>query len=583
MPVLVLVVTTGPAASSAAGPARGPSAAPAPAVTAAACEALARLSRGPALPNRSTVVQSAGLRTAGAGADAAAAAEHCEVLGEMDARVGADGRPYAIRFHLRLPSRWNGRFFFQGGGATNGTVGDALGALQGRQPGNALALGYAVVSQDSGHDNAIAGDPARGGTVAFGFDPQARIDYGYRSYAEVTRAAKALIRAYYGRGPERSYFVGCSEGGREGMMMSQRFPDEFDGVLAVAPGFRLPKASLVGESWDSQAFAALARSAGQVDHAGVPLLNRTFTDRDLALVSAAVLAACDHRDGLADGIIDDFPACTTAAVRAPLTALTCAGAKTDACLTAAQIAALHRVFDGARGAAGQPLYADWPWDAGIGDSPAHSTFEGWRRWKLGLFESEANDAINATMGAAAAAILFTTPPRPLGAGESGFLGRVLALDLDRDAAAIHATSGPFAESAWDFMMASATDLSRFARRGGRLVVVHGVSDPVFSINDTIAWWTDVDAAMHGTAADVVRLFAVPGMAHCGSGPATDRFDAFGALVSWVESGVAPERIVATARETTPWPGRTRPLCAFPKQARYRGTGSIEDAASFVCR
>jgi feruloyl esterase len=148
---------------------------------------------------------------------------------------------------------------------------------------------------------------------------------------------------------------------------------------------------------------------------------------------------------------------------------------------------------------------------------------------------------------------------------------------------MHAKATPFDESAWEFMMASATDLSRFARHGGRLVIVHGVSDPVFSINDTIAWWKDVDAVMDGRAADVVRLFAVPGMAHCGTGPCTDRFDAFQSLVRWVEHGAPPDRIVATARETTPWPNRSRPLCAFPKQARYRGAGSIEEAASFECR
>jgi hypothetical protein len=135
----------------------------------------------------------------------------------------------------------------------------------------------------------------------------------------------------------------------------------------------------------------------------------------------------------------------------------------------------------------------------------------------------------------------------------------------------------------DFMMASSTDLSAFKSRGGKMVIVHGVSDPVFSINDTIHWWNDVNKANNGAAAEFVRLFAVPGMNHCAGGPATDQFDAFTALVNWVEKSTAPTKIVATAGGATPWPGRTRPLCAYPQQARYNGSGSVDDAASFSCK
>jgi feruloyl esterase len=501
----------------------------------------------------------------------------------MNERVGVNSQRYAIAFHVRLPSTWNGRLFFQGGGATNGNVGDAWGNLQGRQPTTALALGYAVVSQDSGHDNVVNNDPGSNGTLAFGLDPQARIDFGYNSYDQVTRMAKALIRAYYGAAPAKSYYVGCSEGGREGMMVSQRFPDHYDGVLAVAPGFRLPKASVIGESWDLQAFADVARTAGLADAAGRPLLNKAFTDEDLRLVSNAVRASCDKLDGLEDGIIDSFRACGTDVVRPALTELTCRGAKTGACLSPSQTAALYKVFDGARNAKGELLYADWPWDTGIGDSVANSTFEGWRRWKLGPFEAGVNGAINATMGASAAAILFSTPPRPAGAAGVDPLSYALGLNVDAAAATIHATSAPYLESSWDFMMASSTDLTRFTRRGGKMLIVHGVSDPVFSINDIIGWWEEVDRAMAGKAAAAVRLFAVPGMAHCGTGPATDQFDAFTALTRWVEGAQPPDRIMATARATAPWPKRTRPLCPYPKQTRYTGRGSIEDASNFVCR
>src|SRR6516164_3788129 len=208
------------------------------------------------LPNPTTAITAATLSAA------AAQPEHCEVNGKINERVGVNNQRYAIKFHLRLPTNWNGRFFFEGGGGSNGNLGNALGNLQGQQRGNALSLGYAVVSQDSGHDNRENNDPQRGGSTTFGFDPQAGLDFGYNSYDQGTQAANALIRIYYGRPPDRSYFVGCSEGGREGMMMSQRFPDYFDGILACAPGFRLPKAALYGHTWDAQSFAEVAKAAG---------------------------------------------------------------------------------------------------------------------------------------------------------------------------------------------------------------------------------------------------------------------------------------------------------------------------------
>ena len=147
---------------------------------------------------------------------------HCESKGQINQRVGVDGKHYAIGFHLRLPDNWNERFFFQGGGGSDGDLGDALG-------GGAVAQGYAVVSTDAGHDNTIDFDPNAGGTAAFGVDPQARIDYGYNAVDKVTQVAKHILKLCYGKRPHYSYFVGCSNGGRQGMVASQRFPDYFDG------------------------------------------------------------------------------------------------------------------------------------------------------------------------------------------------------------------------------------------------------------------------------------------------------------------------------------------------------------------
>jgi feruloyl esterase len=247
------------------------------------------------------------------------------------------------------------------------------------------------------------------------------------------------------------------------------------------------------------------------------------------------------------------------------------------------VAALQKIFAGAKSAQGELLYADWAWDRGIGGKIGDNYNQGWRSWKLGAFDAANNSSIIATLGSASASALFVTPPVAVPASGAGPLAYLLGVDFDRDAAKLYAKTGEFTEAVWDFMMASSTDLSVFKNHGGKLLIVHGVSDPVFSINDTISWWNQVNRANNGAASDFSRLFAVPGMNHCGGGPATDQFDAFTALTNWVEKGTAPDRIVATAGQNSPWPGRTRPLCVYPKQARYKGAGSIEDAGNFVCQ
>jgi feruloyl esterase len=559
----------------------------APALSDQTCAALLRAT---GLPNPRTVITSAVRNPASAAQPAQnpqapatpALPEHCEVVGKLNERTGVNGQRYAINFRLRLPTAWNGRFFFQGGGGSNGTIGNALGALQGQQPTVALALGYAVVSQDSGHDNSTNNDPARGGTTTFGLDPQARLDFGYNSYDQVTQVSKALIKVFYGRAPEKSYFVGCSEGGREGMMLSQRFPENFDGILACAPGFRLPRAA-VAEAWDSQAFAGAARAANLVDANNQPFLNKSFTDEDLALVARAAADACDSLDGLADGMIQDFAGCTTAVVAPRLEPIACRGPKTDACLSPAQIVALKTVFDGTRTSTGVMVYPRWAWDIGIGGKAGTAFNQGWRSWKLGAYGAPANSAINLTLGASALPHIFVTPPVVTAAAGGAPAAFSLGLTVDEAFRALANTTDTYRESSWEFMRADSTDLAAFKARGGKLIIAHGISDPVFSIIDTSDWWRDLDAVNGGRASEFVRLFAVPGMNHCAGGPSTDQFDAFGALVTWVEKGSAPDRIVATARTTTPWPGRTRPLCAYPKLARYTGSGSIEDAGNFVCR
>lgn len=496
---------------------------------------------------------------------------HCEVVGVMQERMGEAGQQYAIRFKLRLPERWNQRFFFQGGGGTNGDIGDAIGNIGAGVP-SALARGYAVVSQDSGHDNARNSVPERGGAVAFGFDPQARADYGGTSLKPVAQAARAAIAAFYGRKPERSYFVGCSKGGQEGMAFAQRYPEEFDGIVAGSPGFSLPRAA-VAEAWDTQAFASLIgpeKSAASIDATKLPA---TFNPAQFARVRDAVLEACDADDGARDGITANWTGCDWKRVKPKLLKQVCT--TSSDCLSSAQVDVIGRVYSGAVDSKGQALYVSWPFDGGIGS-------DGWRAWKIGPAGGPF-PGINVAMGAPALAAIFTTPPTAVRAmGPEGF-DYALRFDFDRDTPRLYATDETFTRSAWQDVSARSADLSAFRDRGAKMIVSHGVSDPVFSINDTVQWYREVNRLNGGTASKFVRVFPVPGMAHCAGGPATDQFGAFDALVDWVEKGTPPSELIAKAGASSPWAGRTRPLCPYPKVARYRGSGSLEDAANFRCK
>ncbi|MEO3690539.1 tannase/feruloyl esterase family alpha/beta hydrolase [Roseateles paludis] len=492
---------------------------------------------------------------------------HCEVLASSAERTGADGQRYAIHLRLRLPLAWNGRFLFQGGGGSNGVVGDALS-------GSGLDQGYAVLAQDSGHDNARNNDPQRNQELVFGFDPQARADYGHASLKPTAEAGLAWVERFYGRAAKHRYFSGCSKGGQEGMAFAQRYPEVFDGIVAAAPGFALPKAALA-EMWDTQQFGRLVAdpATGRVE---LGKLSTAFTGPQLKAVRAAILEACDADDGLADGIVGDTRRCTPAKVRARLVPRTCPSGGSGAdCLSPAQIQALEAVLQGPRNKAGQALYSTWFWPSGIDDG-------GWRIWKIGG-EGGMPPALNVLLGSRAMASAFSSPPVALPPGPQAGLDYAMAFDFERDAPAVHAVVAPFTRSAWQDVGMRDPNLSAFQRRGGKLIVPHGESDPVFSLADTIAWFDEANVLAKGRAAEFVRVFPVPGMAHCGGGPATDEYDALAAVVRWVEQGQAPDRIEARAGSRSPWPGRTRPLCPHPLVARYVGKGDPERSESFACK
>jgi feruloyl esterase len=502
-------------------------------------------------------------------ADARAGA-HCVVRGAVNERTGTDGKPYAIGFEMRLPDRWNGRYFHQVNGGNDGAVVPAYGGLGGSQPDNALARGYATLSSDSGHDGQANRDAGLVGGNLFGFDHQARLDYGYAANVTLTPLAKKVVERYYGRRPEYSYMVGCSNGGRHALVGATRLANEFDGFLAGAPGYNLPQVGLQ-HAWDVQSFA----QAGPDPKSALPR-------EAMRAVADGVRAQCDALDGAADGIVGALAACREAF---DPKRLTCSAGASGQCLTPQQVAALERSFAGPTDQNGRALYSRWLFDAGLGSND-------WRNWKVesGIPGFDGSPLI-ATLGAGSLAQIFTTPPTAVAGTPQALLAYLRAFDFDRDPAKIQATTPAYPVSAMDFM--APTDwrsprLAELKAAGGKVIVYHGVSDGAFSVQATIDWYDRVRANNDGDVADLARFYPVPGMAHCGGGPSTDRFDAFSALVAWVEQGTAPGDLTATVRADNPelpadWSKtRSRPLCDWPKVARYRGAGDLEAAASFVC-
>ncbi len=487
---------------------------------------------------------------------------HCQVTGQMHQRVSAvDGLNYAIGFEMRLPIAWNGRFFYQANGGIDGSVVTATGAVNGGGAiTNALTQGFAVISSDAGHV----------GTQGpfFGLDPQARLDYGYQAAAKLTPMAKAAIQTAYGKAPDRSYFGGCSNGGRHTMVAAARMPDQYDGYLVGDPGFRLPLAAIANIA-AVQGYNTVASTAGD------PSTGYTATERKL--VAAAVLAKCDALDGSADGTVQDTAACQ-AAFNLDRDVPTCTAARDGTCLSAAQKLVIAKRFSGVTNSAGKVFYASWPFDAGIGSG--NTAF-----W---------NFTAPLALDSGAVGFIWQVPPEV----QAGFSGPTFALtgNINTMLANITATNATYTEAALSFMTPpNPGDLSALKRRGAKMMTYHGTSDPIFSSDDTTTWYESLRTANGGDAGNFSRFYRVPGMTHCSGGPTTDQFDMLTPLVKWVEQGVAPDSVVAQARGPgnaggvnvdvpTTWAAtRSRPLCPYPQVARYNGSGSIETADSFSCK
>jgi hypothetical protein len=463
--------------------------------------------------------------------------EHCLVQGMLNPRVGAGGRKFGLGFDLRMPTKWNSRFAFHGGGGLDGRLAPALGDIFGSVRPSALARGFAVVSTDGGHrGNWLDG--------SFGLDQQARIDYAYNALDKVTLKAKELIEKYYGAAPNYSYFLGCSNGGRQGLIASQRFPLYFDGIVAGDPSIRFSRIA-VDQMWNHQVAARIAPK----DDKGLPIVSRAFSDGDLRHVADAVLRRCDALDGLADGMINDWRRCDF-----DPGVLTCKADKMDSCLSEAQVDALRDLYAGPRTSDGKPLYGAYNYDTGIAD-PA------WRSMHIGSSDTGEWDSADATLGLTNMRHYQLAPPDPN--------LNPMAFDFDRDVERTRHT-GAMSD-------ADSTFLETFARHG-KMIVYNGLSDQGMASSVLADWYDEVVSVNGESIRESVRLFFIPGMCHCSGGRATDRFDMLEAIVAWVEEGRAPDRIKATGEA---FPGVSRPLCPYPLVARYK-SGDVNNAESFVC-
>ncbi len=446
-----------------------------------------------------------------------------------------------IYFEVWLPTdTWNGKFLSSGEGGYVGALNYTRLGLDGGLD-ELLRRGYATTSTDTGH---LASDP----WWAVGH-PERIVDYLYRAKHLVTVAAKGLVKAYYGRPATHSYFNSCSNGGRQGLMEAQRFPEDYDGIVVGAP-WNFQSHSNAGFVWDAQALSA----AG----AAIPAAK-------LPAITAAVLAQCDGFDGLGDGVIADPQRCPFI----PAT-LACNGPESNSCLTPPQLVALEKIYKGpSNPRTGEPIFPGF----------ALGGENGWGGLVANLTASGLGNGYFAN-------IVFQNPAWDY-----------RTFNFDSDMAYADMTAGVLGNS-------TDPDMSAAKRRGVKIIQYHGWNDQTLQPAYSPQWYETVARTMGGLreTQEFYRLFMVPGMTHCYFGPGASSFGGVGqqippvrdathdvqtALERWVEKGVAPERIVATKytddKAATRTVRLTRPLCVYPAVAQYSGSGDPNDAASFVCR
>jgi Tannase and feruloyl esterase len=447
--------------------------------------------------------------------------EYCHVTGQILPEV---------RFELSLPASWNNRFYMFGNGGYAGETLSTQGRVNTRN--TALKARFAVAQTNTGHDAAI--EPL--GT--FAVNRQKLLDYAFRAVHVTAETSKKIIREYYGAAPARSYFDGCSTGGRQGLISAQRFPDDFDGIVVGAP--------VLDFTGTMTNYVSMVRA---LEAAPVPL-------EKLKIIAERVYAKCDGADGLVDGLIDDPRRCDfDPAKELPVCANEADGKD---CFTAAQVRALNVVYRGAD-SGGMRVFWGQPVGAEIG-APAQSI---WANWIIS--PSPTGRTISYNFAESFFRYLAFPKPDP----NYDFKSFKIETDLPR----LQAIS--------EILDAKNPDLTRFKTRGGKIVMYFGWADTALNPLMGVDYYEKVSARFGPSTTEFFRLFLVPGMAHCRSGVGTDQCDFLTALIEWVEKGVAPKQIGASQSRDGKLV-RTRPLCPYPQVAKYKGTGNPDDAQSFAC-
>ena len=451
--------------------------------------------------------------------------QHCRVTGVITPEVA---------FEVNLPDRWNGRFYMTGNG---GLAGDALDTPANADRTAGLSNGFVHARTNTGHDSRK--EPS--GTFALS-NPQKAVDYAYRAVHVTADTAKKIANDYYGRPITFSYWNSCSNGGRQGLLEAQRYPDDFDGIVANAPwvdqtGFT------VGAMWNQKA-----------------LTDAPVSPAKMTLVAQKVMDKCDAGDGLKDGLIDDPRACRFDATRdVPACS---AGADAADCLTAPQAAAVNRIYSGPI-SNGKPFIAGYmPGSEAVNTAANGTTASGW----VGAIVPAQPGAKPADFNLAEGVMKYLVLDPPQATYDA------MTFNYDRDPALV---------ARWSKLAdAKDADLSAFRKSGGKLIMTYGWADQILQPMMGVNYYEQV-TARNRNASEFARLFMMPGVAHCGGGVGPDRNDAVTAVIDWVEKGKAPDTLLAS-KVVDNKVVRTRPLCPYPQVARYKGQGSIDDAANFSC-
>ena len=463
----------------------------------------------------------------------------CRVVAEVKPTSDSD-----IKIEVWLPvSGWNGKLQGIGGGGFAGQI-DIV------QLATSIKAGYTATATDTGHTGSSPMDAG----WAMGH-PEEIIDYGYRGIHEMTRVAKTVIAAYYSKPPQRSFFAGCSNGGRQALIEAQRYPEDYDGILAGAPVIDFT-ALIAAFAYDTQVLTM--DPASFIPPAKIPT------------IAAAVNAACDVADGVHDGILNDPRQCHFD----PAT-IQCKGEDSDKCLTAAQVTALKKLYAGMLDSKGRVVYPGYlpGGEESQGGGPG-----GWEVWITG--PAPGKSAIASSANGFFSDFVF---------GKSDWDYKTFQVDADLKAAN---------ERTAQILNATDPDLNPFKARGGKLILYQGWNDPAIPPLSTINYYESVVQKMGQKDVDsFVRLYMVPGMQHCLGGPGPDSFGAFydlkfddpqhsvdASLEQWVEKGTAPSTIIASKFEDQDetHAKMTRPLCPYPQAAKYKGSGDPNDASNFVC-